>query len=94
MEGASWANDQIAFWQRCDVRDLRESEPGTIYNKNLPPQLYHLNCVGYESVMLGLFAIIKGFDQAHNAVCENSGVPKHIDLHAGFSRDGFHFSPR
>ena len=42
--------------------------------------------------MLGLFAIIKGFDQAHNAVCENSGVPKHIDLHAGFSRDGFHFS--
>ena len=92
MEGASWASDQIAFWQRCDVRDLRESEPGTIYNKNLPPQLYHLNCVGYESVMLGLFAIIKGFDQAHNAVCENSGVPKHIDLHAGFSRDGFHFS--
>ena len=21
MEGASWANDQITFWQRCDVRD-------------------------------------------------------------------------
>ena len=92
MEGAGWANEQIVFWQRCDERDLRESEPGTIYSRNLPPQLYHLNCVAYESVMLGLFAVIKGFDQAHNAVCENSGVPKHIDLHAGFSRDGFHFT--
>lgn len=92
MEGANWANEQIAFWQRCDTRDLCESEPGTIYSRHLPPQLYHLNCVAYESVMLGLFAIVKGFDQAHNAVCENSGVPKHIDLHTGFSRDGFHFS--
>ena len=47
MEGASWAKDQIAFWQRCDVRDLRESEPGTIYNKKsaaaaLSPELRRL----------------------------------------------------
>ncbi len=92
MEGAAWAQEQLVFWQRCDVRDLRESEPGTMYNMHLPPQLYHINAVAYESIMLGLFAVIKGFDQSHNTPCENSGIPKHIDLHAGFSRDGFHFS--
>ncbi|MDD3335443.1 MAG: hypothetical protein PHI98_07990 [Eubacteriales bacterium] len=92
LEGASWAQEQIVFWQRCDQRDLRECEPGTIYNPHLPPQLYHLNCVAYESVLLGMFAIVKGLDQSHNASFENSGVPKRIDLYTGFSRDGFHFS--
>lgn len=92
MEGASWTQEQLVFWQRCDEIDRMACEPGTIYSRHLPPQLYHVNAVAYESVMLGLFAIVKGLDQAHNAVCESSGVPKHIDLHAAFSRDGFHFS--
>lgn len=92
MEGASWTQEQLAFWQRCDEIDLMACEPGTIYSRNLPPQLYHVNAVAYESVMLGLFGIVKGLDQAHNAVCEHNGAPKHIDLHAAFSRDGFHFS--
>ena len=92
MEGAAFTQEQLVFWQRCDEADLTACEPGTIYSRHLPPQLYHVNAVAYESVMLGLFAIVKGLDQAHNAVCENSGVPKHIDLHAAFSRDGFHFS--
>lgn len=92
MEGAQWAQEQVVFWQRCDERDLTACEPGTVYSRNLPPQLYHVNVVAYESVMLGLFAIVKGLDQAHNAVNESSGAPKHIDLYAAFSRDGFHFS--
>lgn len=89
---APWPTEDLVFWQRCDARDCRECEPGTQYSRHLPPQLYHLNCVAYESVMLGLFGILKGFDEAHNAVNEGNGIPKIIDLYAGFSRDGFHFS--
>lgn len=92
MEQAHWQQGDDVFWQRCDETDLRECEFGVRYSSLMPPQLYHLNCVAYESVMLGLFGIIKGFDEYDNSVCENLGAPKKIDLHVAFSRDGFHFS--
>ena len=47
------------------------------------PQLYNLDCVAYESLLLGLFTIWRGqpTDRAKpNEVC------------VGFSRDGFHWS--
>ena len=93
MEGASWANDQIAFWQRCDVRDLRESEPGK-KKKKICRQLYHPELRGlWESVVLRPVCHHQRDSIRRIAcVCESSSVPKHIDLHAGFSRDGFHFS--
>lgn len=92
MKQSCWAEGEDVFWQRCDETDLRECEAGVRYSPQMPPQLYHLNCVAYESVMLGLFGIIKGFDEFDNLVCENTGNVKRIDLHAAFSRDGFHFS--
>jgi hypothetical protein len=45
-----------------------------------PPQLYSLDCVAYESVMLGLFTIFRG---------DMNDRPKLNDICVGFSRDGF-----
>jgi hypothetical protein len=49
----------------------------------VPSQLYNLDCVAYESVMLGLFSIFRGipFDR-----------PKINEVCVGYSRDGFHWS--
>ena len=46
------------------------------------PELYNLDCVAYESVLLGLFSIWRG----------ESGVREKInEVTVGFSRDGFHW---
>ena len=50
----------------------------------VPSQLYNLDCVGYESVMLGLFSIWRGHPKR--------GRPKINEVCVGFSRDGFHWS--
>lgn len=54
-----------------------------------PPQLYNIDCVAYESIMLGMFQIMYG---PENNVCETVGVPKITELMPMYSRDGFHFS--
>ena len=51
----------------------------------MPPELYNLDCVGYESVMLGLFSIWRG---------ESDTREKINDVTVGFSRDGFHWIAR
>ncbi len=70
-------------WARIDCRDTFEE--ATQFN----PQLYDLNAVAYESLMLGVFAVFHG---PENGDCEKQGCPKRIDLHFGFSRDGFYWS--
>lgn len=83
-------NDQL--WDgNKDIRWLHTTE------KDLPnpyidyyqPDLYNVDCVGYESIMLGMFQILYGPD---NLKCENRGVPKITELIPIFSRDGFHFT--
>jgi hypothetical protein len=49
---------------------------------NEPPQLYNLDCVAYESVMLGLFTMWRG---------ESGDREKPNDVVIGFSRDTFHW---
>ncbi|MEW4563188.1 hypothetical protein AB1K70_11715 [Bremerella sp. JC770] len=79
-------------WARADNQDLpdqhwfyafpeRKREP-------LTPALYNLDCVAYESLMLGAFSIYQGPD---NGACAREGVPKLTEIHLGFSRDGFHW---
>lgn len=92
LAGASWREEDPVAWLRCDAQDCAHSAPGVRFSEYLPPQLYHANAVAYESVMLGLFGILKGFDEKDNSVLEQTGAPKQLDLHAAFSRDGFHFS--
>ncbi len=49
----------------------------------VPSQLYNLDAVAYESVMLGLFAIWRG---------QPVDRPKINEVCVGYSRDGFHWS--
>jgi hypothetical protein len=52
----------------------------------VPSQLYNLDCIAYESLLLGLFTIWRG----HPA--DELKRPKINELCVGFSRDGFHWS--
>lgn len=74
---ARWARDEPVPWVAADSLDaVREGG-------DVPAELYNLDAVAYESVMLGLFAIFRG---------ESSDREKPNDLCAGFSRDGFHWA--
>jgi hypothetical protein len=53
-----------------------------------PPQLYTLDAIAYESLMLGYFSIHQG---PENPVCIEKGMHKRNQLALGFSRDGFHW---
>ena len=72
-----WQDADPLVWQMADRLDPRRPEYA------IQPQLYNLDCVAYESVLLGLFTIYRG---------EGSQREKPNDICVGFSRDGFHFS--
>ncbi|MCM2374161.1 hypothetical protein [Aporhodopirellula aestuarii] len=90
LSGASVANQ--VQWTRADNLDLPDSHgfyafPDRV-KKPISPELYNLDAVAYESLMLGAFAIYQG---PSNSDCEEEGVPKLTEIHLGFSRDGFHW---
>jgi hypothetical protein len=60
---------------KADSRDPNRPDGGR-------PELYTLDCVGYESLMLGLFTIWRGETMVREKVNE---------IEIGFSRDGFHW---
>ena len=82
LEGAAWDGSNTVFWCRADKYDTADPEIGQA------PQLYNLNAVAYESLMLGLFQIL--IDE--NDVAMAAGRPKVTVLKTAFSRDGFHWS--
>lgn len=57
------------------------------------PQLYHLDCVAYESVLLGMFSILRGDFHENDSEGRDAfpGRPKCADICMGYSRDGFHW---
>ena len=67
-------------WLDTDERDV----PDPQFNSR--PQLYCFDAVAYESIMLGVFEVLKG---PHNLVCAEKGLPKITDLEFAYSRDGF-----
>ncbi|TLD68359.1 hypothetical protein FEM03_22920 [Phragmitibacter flavus] len=75
--------DQSVYWTNADELDKPDPAIGD------PPQLYSLNAVAYESLMLGQFYIHLG---PKNEICYQEKSPKITELHLGFSRDGFHWS--
>jgi len=75
--GARWRASQPVEWTGADLADLRRPE------YNVPTELYNLDCVAYESLMLGLFTIFRG---------ERPDREKPNDVCIGYSRDGFHWS--
>jgi hypothetical protein len=65
------------LWTSADPADPRRPE------YNVPAELYNLDCVAYESIILGLFTIFRG---------ERLDREKPNDLCVGYSRDGFHWA--
>ena len=74
-------NDPV-FWIGADRLD--PPIPGMHIDQ---PELYNLDAVAYESVLLGLFAIWKG-----PMIKFRTERPKRNEVYVGFSRDGFHWS--
>ena len=85
MKGADWS--KAVHWTHADKLDLPEPE-GAYPGAGEPAQLYALNAVAYESLMIGMHSIHRG---PKNEICEKGKFPKLIDLEVGFSRDGFHW---
>lgn len=76
------------FWVGADKLDASRDDLKLEFNASrprdfIPPQLYNLDCVAYESVMLGLFSIWRGLPVDR---------PKINEVCVGYSRDGFHWS--
>lgn len=82
-DGAKWSKEECRRWLHCDSLDLPNPYIG------MKPQLYNVDCVGYESIMLGMFQIMYG---PENDICGANGVPKITELMPMYSRDGYHFS--
>jgi len=75
---STWHRDnEPVLWTAADRLDPPRADYG------VKPELYNLDCVAYESLMLGLFTMFRG---------ERPDREKPNDLCVGFSRDGFHWS--
>jgi hypothetical protein len=74
---SQWRDRDAVLWAGADARDVVRADLGTI------PELYNLDAVAYESVLLGLFTMYRG---------ERAPREKPNDIVVGFSRDGFHWS--
>jgi len=85
LQGADWS--KAVYWTNADRLDAPEPA-GRYPGAGDAPQLYSLNAVAYESLMVGMHYIHRGPD---NRVCAAGKFPKLIDLELGFSRDGFHW---
>ena len=83
--GAAWEAEEVAHWAGAD--DLDPPAPGLDHQT----QLYNIDAVGYESLMLGFFMIHRG---PPNEICDAGNFPKITELLVGYSRDGFHFDRR
>lgn len=93
LAGLQWNEDDGLYeqhtdlfpWVGADRLDPRHPDPKY---STIEPQLYNLDGVAYESLMLGLFTIWQG---PENDVLKELGIPKRNEVLLGFSRDGFHW---
>jgi hypothetical protein len=83
LAGAKWNPDDPVVWAAVDRDDPQDPVIQRV------PQLYNLDAVAYESIMLGVYEIHHG---PENDVCDKMGVPKITELNFSYSRDGFHWS--
>lgn len=80
----NWLKNEAKFWLKTDKSDNIDNSVS-----NDPPQLYNVDAIAYESIMLGLFEIWYG---PVNDVVRERGIPKITELQAMYSRDGFSFT--
>ena len=72
-------------WLATDEKDVPDPSVG-----GLQPQLYNMDAVAYESILVSLFEILHPF-KGDNKTCMKAGMPKITDLHFAYSRDGWNF---
>ena len=82
-KGMNWQKQDMVPWLAADRLDHHHPQ-----FKDTLPQLYNVDAVAYESLLLGLFSIHKG---PPNEVCKERMIQKRNEVVLGFSRDGFHF---
>ncbi|NUQ65870.1 MAG: glycosyl hydrolase family 32 [Pirellulales bacterium] len=93
LAGLHWANPNMAakqtLWVGADGLDPDRSDiplrrvPERPWDL-VPSQLYNLDCIAYENLLLGMFSIWRGHPLERR--------PKINEVCVGFSRDGFHWS--
>ena len=93
IKGPWWKRRRSHLWVGADELDPDRSDLELRRVKErpwdlVPSQLYNLDCVAYESLMLGMFSIWRG----HPLGSANGRRPKINEVCVGFSRDGFHWS--
>jgi hypothetical protein len=76
--GREWREGEPVHWYASDRLDSAGIPDG-----EMKAELYNLDATPYESLMLGLFSILRDNSRADR--------PKINDLMFGFSRDGFHW---
>ncbi|HID06476.1 MAG TPA: hypothetical protein EYP10_04940, partial [Armatimonadetes bacterium] len=76
VAGAHWKAGEPPLWVGADKLDPMRAD------LKVQPQLYNLDAVAYESIILGMFTIWRGQPR-------DRAKPNEICL--GFSRDGFHW---
>ncbi|HWQ53433.1 MAG TPA: hypothetical protein VN442_07095 [Bryobacteraceae bacterium] len=74
--GLAWKKDEPVSWVSADRLDARRVD------LNAQPQLYNLDAVAYESLIVGLFSIWRG---------QFTDREKPNEITVGFTRDGFHW---
>ena len=79
-----WQGYDPVFWLGADKLDHKRDN----YAIGSEPQLYKVDAVGYESLMIGLLQRHYG---PSNGQCAKGGFPKLTELQLAFSRDGFHW---
>jgi hypothetical protein len=82
LAGARWMPGDPVPWTAGDRLDA--PEPGYKHKT----QLYNLDAVAYESLMLGFFELHRG---PENDRLVPMGLPKLNEISFGYSRDGFHW---
>lgn len=85
-EAAKWEDETKLKWMCADSLDLPDTDP---YVHDFEPQLYNLDAVAYESIMLGMFQRMLG---PENNFTVETGTPKITELIPIYSRDGWHWS--
>lgn len=74
----------VVFWFTPDDKEPRHPEFPDVH-----PGIYNFDCIPYESIMLGQYAVWQG---PENNICGELGIQKRNEICLGYSRDGFHFS--
>ncbi|MEW6358644.1 MAG: glycosyl hydrolase family 32 [Planctomycetota bacterium] len=81
---------EVVVWVTSDSADPKRDD------LNTRPQLYNLDCVAYESLVIGFFSVWRGDYRSKPqndkwAELQRLGRPKQNSVCIGFSRDGFHW---